>query len=92
MHPKFALRKHACLATLFVARKAIHLEVCLGDTTEVLMDRLFKHIRARPPHLTFCKKKVKAGLYLFGAPEEGPRPLSKRALQLQCAKNRAAAT
>ena len=92
--------------TVFVARKPIHLEVCLGDTTEGLMDLLFKHIRARPPFLTYFKKKLKAELYLFDALEEsavlqcgrkwnaqrkGPRPLSKRALQLQCAKNRAAA-
>ena len=92
--------------TVFVARKAIHLDVCMGDTTEVLMDRLFKQIRARPPHLTFCKKKLKAGLYLYNALEEGavlrcgrswngqrkgPRPLSKRALQLQLEKNRAVA-
>ena len=71
------------------------------------MDLLFKQIRARPPHLTYFRKKLKAGLHLFDALEEGavlqcgrrwngqrkgPRPLSKHALQLQCAKNRAAAT
>ena len=92
--------------TVFVAKKPIHLDVCMGDTTEGLMDLLFKEIRARPPHLTYLKKKLKAGLYLYDALEEGavlrcgrswngqrkgPRPLSKRALQVLCAKNKAAA-
>ena len=102
--PTFPGAPMAKCVTVLVAKKAIHLEVCMGDTTESLMDLLFKQIRARPPHLTFCKKKVKAGLYLYEVLDEGavlkcgrtwngqrkgPRPLSKRALQLHCTKNKA---